>query len=146
MPFHLQTENRTKKTLTPLGPRQTSDFDEQYCNKAILRQSDNFCDKSNIFVTKYCYCFSKSAEIPMNWDFQFTWRKKILPEKCLFIAISLYLFIAVLLVKIARLTRALRRKIYRTFFRAEKRFLSIHGHNDGKIKAEDLNWNFLLPI
>jgi hypothetical protein len=35
--------------------------------------------------------------------------KKILPGKCLLIAISLYLFITILLAKIARLTRALKR-------------------------------------
>ncbi len=33
----------------------------------------------------------------MNWDFRFTWNKKNIAWKCLFIAISLYLYIAVLL-------------------------------------------------
>jgi hypothetical protein len=72
---------------------QMSNFCKQYCNKAI------------IFLTKYCFYFSKSAEITMNQDFQFTWWRK----KYLFIAISLYLLIVILLVKIARLTRALGR-------------------------------------
>jgi hypothetical protein len=44
-------------------------------------------------LTKYCFCFSKSAKKAMNWDFQFTRWRKILLEKCLFIAISLYCFI-----------------------------------------------------
>ncbi len=73
------------RTLRPVS-------DEQF-SQAIFWQS-------NIFLKKYCFCFSKSAEITMNWDFQFTrWRRKIS-----FIAISLYLFIAILLVKIAHLT------------------------------------------
>ncbi len=32
---------------------------------------------SNIFLSKDCFCFLKSAKITMNWDFQFTWRKNI---------------------------------------------------------------------
>ncbi len=57
---------------------------KRYCN-ILIKQ---------FFWSKYCFCFSKSAEITMNWNFQFTqWIKKCL-------------FIAILLAKIARLTWA----------------------------------------
>ncbi len=39
-----------------------------------------YSNKAIIFFAKYCYCFSKSAEITMNQDFQFTWRKKYCQE------------------------------------------------------------------
>ncbi len=48
------------------------------------------------FLTKYCYWFSKSAEIPMNWDFQFTWTKNIAGKISFYrnIALSFYRNIA----------------------------------------------------
>ncbi len=72
--------------------------DEQFL-QAILWYCDNF-------LTKYCFCFSKSAEITMCQNFQLTRWRKILLEKCLFVLLSHCLFIAILLVKIACLTRA----------------------------------------
>jgi hypothetical protein len=76
--------------FSELDPRQTSNFCKQYCDKAI------------IFLKKILLLLFK-----ISWNnHQFTrWRKKYR-----FIAILLYLFIAILLVKIARLTRALRSK------------------------------------
>ncbi len=73
------------KISSPLGPRQTSNFCKQYCDKAILQQS-------NIFLTKYCYCFSKSAEITMNGEIKFTWRKNIAGKMSFYhnIVISFY--------------------------------------------------------
>jgi hypothetical protein len=56
--------------------------------------------------------FSKHRHLYRNVPkniFSIHTEKKILPGKCLFIAISLYLFITILLAKIARLTKASKR-------------------------------------
>ncbi len=69
-----------------------------------------YIDKAIFFWSKYCFCFSKSAEITMIENFNSQNEKKFL-----FIAISLDLFIAILLAKIARLTRALVRHIFNVY-------------------------------
>ncbi len=48
------------------------------------------------FLSKYCCCFSKSAEITMNRDFQFTWRKNIARKMSFYynIALSFYHYFA----------------------------------------------------
>ncbi len=48
----------------------------QLCKIAFLPPSHIFWQKQ-YFLSKYCFCFSKSSEITMNWEFQFTWRKNI---------------------------------------------------------------------
>jgi hypothetical protein len=68
--------------IAELGPRQTSNFCKQYCDKVIFQQTNistkqYFFWHKQYFLTKYCYCFSKSAEITMNRDYKFTWRKNI---------------------------------------------------------------------
>jgi hypothetical protein len=93
-------------TYRPLSDKQFLQAILRYCNNVILWQSDSvikwYWKKAIIFFTKYCFCFSKSAEITMNRIFNLHNEEK----KYCFIAISLYLFIAILLVKIARLMRA----------------------------------------
>ncbi len=56
-PFH--------KCICTLGPRQTSDFDEQYCDKKIKR----YCDKK-IFFQQY---FSSSCELKISIHGYFSW-------------------------------------------------------------------------
>ncbi len=113
-----------------------------------------YSDKAIIFLTKYCYCFSKSAEITMNQDFQFTWRKNI-SGKMSFYAISLYLFITILPIKITRLTRALWCAIFKQycdkkikqycdkiiFFSSSCELkISIHGYFSWFSKAKAIFW------
>ncbi len=90
-------------SFCPLGPRQTGDFDEQYCDKKIKQ----YCDKTIFFF------FVVWIENLNSWLFQLILKSNsnILSKKIAFvtkiIALSQYRFIAILLVKIAHLTRAL---------------------------------------
>jgi hypothetical protein len=71
-----------------LGPRQTSDFDKQYCDKKIMR----YCDKKTIFQ-QY---FSSSCELKNSIHGYFSWfwkTKAIFCQKI--IALSQYRFIAI---------------------------------------------------
>jgi hypothetical protein len=78
-------------TSIALGPCQTSDF----VTKAIFFWQNIAISFQNQLKYPWIEIFNSHGE-------------KILPEKCHFIAILLYLFIAILLVKIAHLTRAIK--------------------------------------
>ncbi len=66
-------------------------------------------DEAIFFLSKYCFCFSKSPEITMNWEFQFTWRKNIAGKMSFYPNIALCFYR-----KIARLTRVQVGRIYAT--------------------------------
>ncbi len=73
-----------------LGPRQTGDFHKQFCDKNI-KQYCNILIKQYFFCSKKCFCFSRSAEIAMNWDFQFTqWIKNVFLLQYRYIFLSQY--------------------------------------------------------
>ncbi len=64
-----------------------------YCHKMIL-------------LSKYCCWISKLAQKFKNWHFKFTKQKKIFCKNCRYIVFSKYLFITIMGVKIACVTRA----------------------------------------
>ncbi len=86
--------------LRPSSDKRFSQAIFWWKDKAILQ----YIDKAIFFLSKYCCCFSTSAEITMNWDFQFSWRKNIAG---FYGNIALF-FIAILPVKTARVTQALK--------------------------------------
>jgi hypothetical protein len=69
-----------------------------------------YCDKETFILSKYCSYISKSIQTNRNEYFQFTQEKKILDEKCLFIAISFYRNAAILCVKMSCVNKASRKK------------------------------------
>ncbi len=97
-----------KRTLCPPSdaPVRTSNFCKQYCDKKTFSRQYFF------LRVNWKYIFGNiSVQMSMFWKVfemkqQYFHRKNIFLLQYLFIVISLYRFIAILLVKITRLTRA----------------------------------------
>ncbi len=112
----------TENIFQFLGPRHTSDFHKQYCDKKTKRHCDNKIKRhfsSNIF---FLCVYWKSQIMVVSADFEK--QRQYFDKKLSFyrnIALSQYRFIAILLVKTARVTRTLRKKYFFFWSENEKR-------------------------